>query len=299
MDKGYLAKGLLALSRSMEKDIWAGHLGAAVIAAYYFLRHNEHTENMQDLITNQTDSFIEVHKDFFKVTSTEEENLDFEIKIISALEENIEKLCEIGHNVIYASLALKASRDVPEMRTTIVCEGMCHLISAFNDCTPGHIWVDGKTEVIEPDNTDTIVPRIEDAGTVKKYVLDSFLNAERSYREESGDMQLGHLLTHGQSIVELFELGYSELGQVAFKPFAQRIKLIKGLRKRNPCIDPSEGVGNFISPLKDEYWSNDYSDSDWNHGHIFKYPYSFYQLLKDVEYTKIDALEHKFALLQI
>ena len=298
MNKEYLAKGLNALSRSMEKDLWAGHWGAAVIAAYYFSRDNDIKMSTHELIKKQINQLIKAHKDYFTEIPVGTQNNEFEEEIISAFKENAGNLCAIGHNVIYTSLALKASRDVPEFRTSNICDGIIKLIHAFNNCDPGHFWVDGKTEIIEPDNTDTNVSGIDDARSAKKYVLDSFINAERSYREESGDMQLGHLITHGQSIVELFELGYPDLAQEALKPFAQRINLIEDLRKRIPCNDLSAGVGNFISPLEDAYWEKDYSDSEWVHGHIFKYPYSFYDIINTLGDSKtIEKATDKFRYL--
>ncbi len=270
----------------MEKDLWAGHWGAAVIAAYYFSRDNDIKESTHELIKNQINQLIQAHNDYFTEIPVETQTNEFEEKIISALKENVGNLCAIGHNVIYTSLALKASRDVPEFRMSHICDGIIKLIHAFNDCDPGYFWVDGKTEIIEPGYSDTIISEIDCAKLARKYVIDSFLIVKRSYQEENRDMQLGHLITHGHSIVELFELGYPELALEALKPFAQRINLIEDLRKRIPCNDLSIGVGKFISPLEDAYWEKDYSDSEWMHGHLFKYPYSFYELINYLDDSK-------------
>ena len=297
MDKEYLAKGLTALSRSMSQDIWAAHWGAAVIAAYYFICKNELSIGTKKLVKDQIDSLIKVHSNLFHDLPIEPSESEFESKIISSLTVNIENLCELGHNVIFASLAIKASRDIPEFQTQRISDGICDLISAFDECTPGWFSVEGKQEVLIPKKTHSLITDINDVKSLKNYVLRNFLDAKRNYREERGDMQLGHILTHGQSIVELFELGYPNLAQLAFKPFQQKILLIEELRKRTPCNNLAEGVGKFESPLDVEYWKNDYSDNEWLYGHVFKYPYSFYCLLKNSNYHLSDELKHKYAFL--
>ena len=53
-------------------------------------------------------------------------------RIVDALDANIGLFRQVGHNVIFPSLALKAFRDAPETITASRVEGVCKLIECFD-----------------------------------------------------------------------------------------------------------------------------------------------------------------------
>ena len=152
VDYRYVLQGLRGLSRSSGINAMAGHLGAAVVAGYLF---SEDQAGLPDEIHagvqaeldrilrggeaiwfNETQAGVTIPELFepFPDEEPQEERID---TIADALEGNIATMHESGHNVIFASIAIRALRDHPANATPSVLTGICRLVERFDGATPG------------------------------------------------------------------------------------------------------------------------------------------------------------------
>ena len=118
-------------------------------------------------------------------------------------------LRQVGHNAIFAMLAIKAFRMMPSAATPQRIDGVCTLIRSF---TP---WRD-----VEPD-PDVDPPPFADAAAASQFILreasaaiDRFVGFGQGFA--------GHMLTFGQSLVELAAMGdveWAESCRTAFRKY--------------------------------------------------------------------------------
>jgi len=182
-----------------------------------------------------------------------------------ALTEGGQTLRQVGHNAIFAMLAIKAFRMVPLAATPERIDGVCKLIRSF---TP---WRD-----IEPDR-DIDPPPFADSAAASKFVLQEALDAVDRFIG-FGQGYSGHMLTFGQALVELAAMGdveWAESCRTAFRKYVTVTRLGPGPDAK-PIADhkPSE-----LRPNQAAYWAKR-SDNSVGIGHVFKYPYSYYELLR-------------------
>ncbi len=269
----YLVKGITGLSRALENNWVAGHYGAAVIATYYFCRDNELDTATEKAIKNQLDELLTKHGQLFESVPAERSEPHLLAEIPRALDVNIDRLSRQGHNVIYATLAIKALQQAPEMITPRVTHGICSLIQAFNGkaTDPGDVSIEG----------DDTIPEYTSHDVIADFTFSELLKVKKVYlKSVRGDA--GHLVTHAHSLIELSMLGYSELAQKGYNAHRLQAKLLRKLH----AFDSSEAVTLpepiNADPLTHFYWEGDLERKDWLTGHAFKYCYHFYDLLKCV-----------------
>jgi hypothetical protein len=115
-------------------------------------------------------------------------------------------LREVGHDAIFAMHAIKAFRMLPETATKERVEGVCQLIRAFKP------WRD-----IKPD--DSIKPpAFSDAKAASRFVLKEASEAIDRFKG-FGQGFAGHMLTFGQSLIEMAangEVEWAESCRMAF-----------------------------------------------------------------------------------
>lgn len=139
LDETYLVKGLTSIGRCKENtgDIWQAHFGSAVIAAYFFSLENRVPDKVELRIASQVDSMISRHQEAFQPVYPRGKSGASDRRIAEALEGTVDRLCWVGHNVIYTSLTLKALRQVPTAATPELIEGVATLIRSFEKSIPG------------------------------------------------------------------------------------------------------------------------------------------------------------------
>ncbi|MCH5376476.1 MAG: hypothetical protein JJ992_21105, partial [Planctomycetes bacterium] len=130
-------------------------------------------------------------------------------KIGAALVDGGEVLRQVGHNAIFAMLAIKAFRMLPDAATPERIDGVCKLIGSF---TP---WRD-----VEPD------PDVDPPPFVETAAISKFIQREASAAIDRfvgfGQGFAGHMLTFGQSLVELAAMGdvkWAESCRTAFRKY--------------------------------------------------------------------------------
>ena len=282
-DPKLMLLGINALSRAATMNYFAdGHRGASMISAYLMCTEN----NLPPAILARMSEMFDLNWAKKKLCEPFPEG-DPDPKAIEkvrlALLDGGPVLREVGHDVIFASLAIKTFREQPQWATPERVEGVCQLIRSFKP------WRD-----IEPD-PEVDPPSFSDEAAASKFILQE-ANAAIDRFRGFGQGFAGHMLTFGQALVELAELGEDELAEGCRTAFR---KYVTVTRK-----GPEEGarrIGDHgqskLRPNELKYWQKR-GDKTLGIGHVFKYPYGYYYLLdKANDDALADTLDAKAYLL--
>ena len=279
IDDHYLEAGLIALSRVGESHWNEGHFGAAVIAAYYFAREQHLNDAAVAALARQINRLFEAH-DLHKGSR---HGRDADVApLVTALDHNIGDLRAIGHNVIFATLALKALQQLPWLATPATVAGLVSLLRQFDEYGPGrpfYGWDEVTAVRVEPADN---IPTYTDEPTIARAALHAFAAIEDVYPFLHQGI-VGHLLTHAHALIELARLGYGEIAGKGHDAHRLYIKL-----SRNPPDEgepiPRIGDAQPLAPLSEAFWLADREGGrEWLVGHVFKYPYSFYDLIRHID----------------
>ncbi|MCH1438611.1 MAG: hypothetical protein L7W43_03085 [Rubripirellula sp.] len=260
-----ISLGLNALARAPEMNYFAdGHRGAAMISAHLLCVDNklapETVKRIQQLFnlnwapSKLCQAFPEGDRDPKAVE-----------KVGLALADGSGVLRQVGHDAIFAMHAIKGFRLMPELATKERVAGICNLIRSFKP------WRD-----IAPD-PDVQPPPFSDEVAASRFIL---REASEAIDRFSGFGQgfAGHMLTFGQSLVELAAMGdteWSESCRVAFRKYVTVTR--KGPAAGDRKI--ADHRPSKLRPLKTQYWKQR-GDRTLGIGHVFKYPYGYYDLLR-------------------
>lgn len=145
---------------------------------------------------------------------------------------------------------------------------MCKLIRAIKP------WRD-----VEPD-PEVKPPPFADGAAASEFILrEASATVDRFIGYRQGFS--GHMLTFGQALVELASMGDVEWAESCRTAFCKYVTVTRRGpdtdSKRYPDHKPSQ-----LRPNSAEYW-NKRGDHAVDIGHVFKYPYSYYDLLRNVD----------------
>lgn len=264
LDERYLILGLNALSRAHASDYFVdGHRGAAIIAAHYLCRENDVEVGVADILAGLIDEHW-AHTDLCAAFPAESPDPALVDRVLAALADNMGPLRQAAHNVILPALALKAFADVPAALTPARADGLCRLIECFD-----------TADDIAPDNGDEL-PDLGELQAVAESILAETLRTMTAFTGR-GQGWTGHMLTCGRAIVDLVQLGHTDVAQKAYDTFRLYVK-----RTRMGPLDTDkprpEHPETEWRPLQLEYWQERKTRSI-EIGHVFKYPYGFYGLM--------------------
>jgi hypothetical protein len=160
--------------------------------------------------------------------------------------------------------AIKAFRMLPTTATPDRVEGVCQLIRSFKP------WRD-----VPPDE-DVVPPPFSDEQAASRYILQEASDSIDRF-VGFGQGFAGHMLTFGQSLVEMAAMGDAEWAESCRTAFRKYVTVTRrgpqpGDRKI-PDHKPSE-----LRPDEAAYW-NRRGDKSLGIGHVFKYPYAYFDLL--------------------
>ena len=142
----YLYRGLCGLARAHRANPLAGHLGAAVVAGYFFGEDQpDVAEEVQVAVEGELTRIIQGEEslwydrkkvgiaipEIFERFPEERPHVESTASIVQALGATIGQLHESGHNVIFAAIALRALHDHPAYATPSIVEGVRKLIDGF------------------------------------------------------------------------------------------------------------------------------------------------------------------------
>lgn len=264
-DQRLVLLGLNGLARAPELNYFTdGHRGASLVAAHLLCTENALDEPTTSRIVELFDlnwASSELCRPF-PMADPKPAGIS---QIGTALAEGGGILREVGHNAIFAMLAIKGFRMMPEAATPQRLDGVCRLIRSFKP------WRD-----VEPD-PDVDPPPFAESSAISRFILREALAAIDRF-VGFGQGYAGHMLTFGQALVELAAMGdveWAESCRVAFRKYVT-------VTRRGPDADAKRIPDHKPSPLRPKdatYWRKR-GDHAVDIGHVFKYPYSFYDLLR-------------------
>lgn len=310
----YLYRGLCGLANSPKASSLAGHLGAAVVAGYFI--GEDHAELPEGVVAG-------IERDLNRITGGEE-SIWFNPKkagitaselfepfprekprpeltqdIADALSNNIGKARQSGHNVIFASIALRALKEHPDHVTPKLVSGVTKLIRAFDNQHPGRGYygkdVGWKNGNQAPMADAKSTPPYQSLADMAEVMIDQLIASASERRQGFGG--LFHLTNHAAALTELDRLGYEELAKTGMAAHRQHLRLYRAL----PILTEELGELEHTSedPFKPEYWKRTKSKQygAWL-THRIKTLYGFHTLLRFIEdEKKREAAKDQFGYL--
>jgi hypothetical protein len=270
----YLSKGLNALARAHQMSAMAGHLGAAVVAGYFIGEQRPNLDaEINKGIEGDLDRVMDGESVFGSKMTKNSKIMDSELfeafpkekpdeslidGIAEALEKNIMKPRESGHNVIFASIAIHALKEHPDFATPSIIDGIRKLIGLFDNAHPGSGYY-GKAKgritgnkITLPEEDDG-TPHYTDVEGMVGAVLDEIIKQDpKVYIQGYGG--LVHVNNHAAAITDLAQYGYPELVPAAIVSHRQHLRLWRNL----PNVADEFGPAPFaeFSPYTAAYWTS-------------------------------------------
>ncbi len=302
IDSDYLYKGLCALARAGNVNGMAGHLGAAVVAGYFFgeahpaldPRVYAGVEDQLDrIISGEESIWYDQEKarttisELFHPFPKEKAEKEQIATIAEALSGNIDKMRQSGHNVIFASIAIRALTDHPEYATPGIIDGIRKLIDGFKGAIPGRGywgkekgWITGDKVTL---TEESMFPQYDSCQVMANVVVDDLIQSSSVHRRGFGGMV--HVTNHASAITELSTYGFNELAQKGLPAHHYHVRLwrsLPDLSKELGILKPAK-----YDPRTPEYW-NDQPESQLsaNLTHRIKTLYGFFTLLRFIEDTE-------------
>lgn len=263
-DKRLIRLGLNALARAPRMKYFAdGHRGAALISAHFLCANN----NFEEATTERIVELFNLNwaKSPLCVDFPEGDRVENATEQIGlCLADGKGVLREVGHDAIFAMHAIKAFHMMPELATKQRVDGICQLIRAIKP------WRDVKPDPsIDP-------PDFEDQKAASQFILREASDAIDRF-VGFGQGYAGHMLTFGQSLVELAAMGDVEWAESCRTAFC---KYVTVTRQGPQAGDRKIKDHRFtkLRPDDTKYWKQR-GDKTLGIGHVFKYPYAYYDLL--------------------
>jgi hypothetical protein len=286
-DPGWLRLGLAGLARAHEaNESNHGHYGAGLIAAYFFCEEHLGDDLARAGLAAQVDRFIANNIVYFgPAGEARAPSAVCEERVLSALDGNIDRFCALGHNVIFAALALKALRRLgrgPDAAESAAIGGLVTDLS-FPLATAMEVDVSHLTLESMPAYADS-----------REMALTALREMPRFVQVYRGPFNgwVGHVLTLAHALIELERLGHRDLARRGFRPHRQMVAHAgtlhryhgTGLERCAPSPHP---------PTTAAFWSGEFSRNNWAYAHIFKYPLAYFdmarQLTDPAERERVDA----------
>ncbi|MCA9145769.1 MAG: hypothetical protein KDB05_23415 [Planctomycetales bacterium] len=294
----YLYKGICGLANAYKAGSMAGHLGAAVAAGYFF------GEDQGDLpdeiyrgIEGELRRVIDGEEAFWfnakKAGITPTELFESLPKgptepeaiqsIAAALEKNVGETRQSGHNIIFASIAIRALHDHGEYATPEIVSGIRKLTASFDNAHAGRAyygkekgWLDGKQVKLSLDDSFPMYESIQEMVDVTIVELIATAAIKRQ-----GFGGLWHIINHAAAITELDRLGYKELATMALPAHHYHLRLWRSL----PDVESELGVVVKAEhdPREPVYWEGMLKRDEARLTHRIKTLYGFYTIRRFIE----------------
>ena len=173
--------GLNALARAHQLDYFAdGHRGASMVAAHFLCVDNNLDEQATVANRRSCSTSTGPRRRCASPSRTPSPSRRGSTRSAPHLAEGGEVLRQVGHNAIFAMLAIKAFRMIPGAATPQRIDGVCALIRSF---TP---WHD-----VEPD-PDVDPPPFADAAAASQFILREAMRGDRSVRRVRPGVRRAH-----------------------------------------------------------------------------------------------------------
>jgi hypothetical protein len=297
VDFAYLYRGLCGLSRAHRANSMAGHLGAAVVAGYLYGEDNADLAPdvgeavggyLDRLVAGEEPIWFDPDKtgitvsEMFAPWEPEEGDPAPVGDIAAALSGNIGEFRQSGHNVIFASLALRALSDHPRHATPAVVGGICRLIEGFDSSGGGRAYFGEERGWIEAADipVDDSFPTYDTLEGMAALLLDELPDSPEDRRRGVGGPQ--HVVNHAAALIDLTAHGYGDLARQGFAAQRRHVQLWRALPKLTDELGPI--VKAPLPPTDAEFWRTaEAKNESASLTHRIKTLYGFGRLMTVVE----------------
>lgn len=303
-----LVDGLSILSQSRRQtgDIWQAHYGAAAIAGYFFIKENHLSGKVEEAVAAENRRMI---GKYLQPGTVPEESLSVdsaESRILAALDGTIDGLHWVGHNVIYAAISLAALHELGGGLRHEAAD-IAELVSSFAKTIPGRSWIGYSAAEVKRLTLDEHdgMPEITDGDQLSAFILNELATYSVIYRAEAHHDLMGHMLTYSHALNILYDLGHHAYFRRGLPGVLKIAKVLRASRQLDPeepirIVSPVdrlplvEAARSSYLPDQPEYWASgiDGAVIDWDFGHLFKFPYSFYHHWNRVSEAPAKAMEN-------
>jgi hypothetical protein len=281
LDDSYLVKGLMGM---VQAESWFdAHWGACVLAGYYLCRNNPLDEPVTLGIKSQLDAVIRLRAAQFALLPEEPADRTLIEEIPKALLPAMQGgLRAHGHAVIFASLSVKALRDVPHMAQPTLIKGLCELSNQIAKIQPEQ---GGSPDAYA--DTQAMIEATFDSVARFKGLLG---------RPSITRPNFTHMMTHTEALMNLELMGYPELAKAGHA--GHRTHIGAPVPEFDPTTDASPNRTTLEAIMSKDYWNDANNQDRWRRkqnikdnrngawiagGHLFKVLYSYYRLIERVE----------------
>lgn len=294
----YLYQGLCGLAHAHKAGTMAGHLGAAVVAGYFFGEdHGELPDEvfrgvegeLKRVLAGEESFWWNARKagvtpaDLFKPLPKEKPDPDAIKRIAAALRKNVGATRQSGHNIIFASLAIRALHDHTEFATPQAITGICKLTAGFDTAHAGRgyygkekSWLTGSQLKLAPD------PKFRPYASLQDMVDVTIaeLIATAAVRKQ-GFGGLWHVINHAAAITELHRCGFEDVAKLALPAHHQHVRLWRSLPDVAAELGAVKKAGQ--DPREPAYWQGMLKRDEARLTHRIKTLYGYYTLRRFVE----------------
>ncbi|VTR26727.1 Uncharacterised protein [Actinobacillus pleuropneumoniae] len=306
-DRAILGDGLSMLSqcRRQTGDIWQAHYGAAAIAGYFFIKANHLPGKVEEAVAAENQRMIAKYLQTGTATGESVSVGSAESRILAALDDTIDGLHWVGHNVIYAAISLAALHELGGGLRHEAAD-IAELISSFAKTIPGRSWIGYSAAEVKRLTLDELdgISEITDSDQLSAFILNELASYSVIYRAEAHHDLMGHMLTYSHALNILYDLGHHDYFHRGLPGLLKIVKVLRASRQ----LDPAEPI-RIVSPVdrlplveaprsawlphQPEYWAGIDGDViDWDFGHLFKFPFSFYHHWNRVSEAPAKAMEN-------
>jgi len=294
----YLHKGLCGLANAHRASPMAGHLGAAVTAAYFFGEDQSDVDEvvyrsiereLERIIRGEEAIWFNAKKagvtvaELFEPLPKERPQENLIPTIAEALSQNVNQTRQSGHNVIFAAIALRGLHDHPQFAAPNIVSGIRKLIEGFNNAPPGRGyygkeggWRVGEASLPNDDN----FPPYKDVHEMVNVVIGELIDTASVRRQGFGG--LWHIINHAAGIIELSLFGYRDLADQSLPAHRHHVRLWRSLPDVEAELGAVKKAGH--DPRKPEFWTTDTLKRDQARlTHRIKALYGFFKLLPLVQ----------------
>lgn len=298
IDFNFLYQGICGLANAHQAGTMAGHLGAAVAAGYFIGEDHDQLPigvlrgieaELQRIISGEEAIWFNAKQagvtptGLFKPFSEATANEDSIRTLVLALQKNIGKMRQSGHNVIFASIALRALHDHPEYATPEVVSGICKLTKGFNNAHPGKGyygkqkgWIYGHNVKLD---SDSDFPKHESIQQMVDTTIDELIASAHIRKQGFGG--LWHIINHTAAITDLQRYGYKHVAKQALPAHHLHLRLWRSL----PDLQHELGavVKASHDPLLAVYWEGMLKRDEARLTHRIKTLYGYHTLRRFIK----------------
>lgn len=270
IDFRYLQLGVTALGRAHRAGTMAGHLGAAVVAGYFI---GEDLPDLPDRVERGIEGELDrvmageeaiwfnakaagvTPAELFEAFPEESPSPSMLGAIVKSLRKTVGATRQSGHNVIFASIALRALRDHEELATATVIRGVCQLTDAFANAHAGRGyfgkdrgWLNGSQ--VDP-SPESDFPAYDSIPTMARVTIDELIATGAIHKQGFGG--LWHVINHAAAIVELDRYGAGETALAALPAHHHHVRLWRMLPDVSDELGPLAKAEH--DPREAVYWN--------------------------------------------